>query len=656
MTLGSCFHGLARLSGLAVAGLFVASTLGAAKWKEPSAAEKQIVEDSAQGLLGGVYLEKTMRSTYQALHVSVRAKILSKAGFDIGTVNDLPSDSYDIEGRTVGTDGKATELSRKDVRRMTKVKAAGSSYETLGFTMPALEPGCFVEYSYTERGWLGSAGAYHIEILFQDKYRTLRQELRTPKTFPYLSTVRSTRVAKVAFRTDGSEIVYEASNTPGVREEPYELPRSERFSAVIFAWAFIDVYAKTPDEFWPEIAHKGFAPLFKKVLVRPSRVQRVLQTVAGSRTSDAPARLRAIYRWVQKNLKNETALAASETSPKGGWKTNDDAADTLEHGAGRPSDLAAVCESLLRADGWHIRAVFTPDREERHFHREIQSFFQFNGWILEARDPGLPQPVYLAFDHPLLPFGIVPWSRLGVQGLAFDPETETTEMLTLPTAPADSSLCRRAWKVGLGEDGDVRVDRQNMYTGVRAFEQRADLYRKGHEASEKELRESYAKLDPPCELESVAFDREEALDDYFVVHTRYVRRGAVTALPGGRIEFAPLASIAVRNPFTADNRIGPIEFAYPYRDEDKLTITPPPGYAIEGLPKGTDHPSNVGRYEIRVSPGDGGTVVVSRVFEITRAFSGPELYASYRAIFEKAAQADSGLSLVFRKAAAKAGS
>ncbi len=69
----------------------------------------------------------------------VRAKILSKAGFDVGTVDHkLDADFYDIQGRTVSPSGKVSELSKSDIRTITDVKIGRLSLKRKGFTLPAL--------------------------------------------------------------------------------------------------------------------------------------------------------------------------------------------------------------------------------------------------------------------------------------------------------------------------------------------------------------------------------------------------------------------------------------------------------------------------------------------------------------------------------------
>jgi hypothetical protein len=652
-----------RSSGFAYAALvavalFLPPQAHAAKWKDPTDAEKKMVEDPEKGLVGAVYLEKTQISenrmvslldnrpvSLPAFCVYVRAKILSKAGFEIGTVENLSPYAQDIEGRTVSPSGKVTEFSSKDIRTMTTVKAAGVAVERKAFTMPALEPGCFIEYTYLEPGSLGSGGSYYAEILFQDKYPILRQELRTPKPFRLSCTSRQQNGVRIRPREESSEYVYESSNAPALREEPYGFPKHERSAELIFAQG-----GENEKDFWKKTTQKGLVPTIKKMMVRPGSVAARLKTIEGSREADAAGRLRAIYHYVLKNVKNRSALRAGEVAPKGGWKTNDDAGDTLSHGDGTPADLAMVFASLVRADGWNFKIIFAPDRETRFFHPEIPSVHQFEAWLVAVTDPkDVSRVIYLSFEHPLLPFGLVPWNHLGVKSYAVGVEDEVGTMVQVPEAPARQNARQSDWRIDLTGDGDIRAEWESRWSGLWAFKLRSEIYHKGKEVWEKEVREAYQKLDPLGQVESVSYQNAEESDQNLSGKFRLVRKEMASPLPGGRLEFAPLTLIHQKNPFTQEKRNDPIIFAYPYFEEETLTIRQPGGYVLDALPPPVERNSSVGRYVARAQRGAENTAVISRTFELSQFSGPPELYPEYRALFETMAYGDATLSLVFRK-------
>jgi hypothetical protein len=295
--------------------------------------------------------------------------------------------------------------------------------------------------------------------------------------------------------------------------------------------------------------------------------------------------------------------------------------------------------------------VFVSARESRFFRREVPSVFQFDGWIVEVFEPTHPDKgAFFSFEHPLLPFGVVPWNHTGLDGLGIDLDGETSSSAFVPAPPADANRTHRVWTMSLDETGDAHVYRISQWLGYPAFSMRSELYRDGKTEWEKDLRSQYEKLDPPGKIESFAFSGDEDPEATLQGTIRILRPGIATPLPGGRIELTPLPMLRYTNPFSGDKRNDPISFPYPYVDEDIVTVAPPPGYVVEGLPSGGERASNVGRYSVTVKKGDSDTVVLTRSFSVLRANAGPELYPNYRGLFDAARSGDAGISIVFRKA------
>jgi hypothetical protein len=313
-----------------------------------------------------------------------------------------------------------------------------------------------------------------------------------------------------------------------------------------------------------------------------------------------------------------------------------------------------VCASMLRADGWKFRVVLTADRESRFFRMDIPSVFQFGGWLIEVPDPkDAARVVYLSFEHPLLPLGFVPWTHLGVDAYAVDLDQATGAVIELPQLPGAQNAQRRDWKVSLTEDGDAQVERTGRWSGQQAFQLRTQLYNQGKEAREKEVREEYEKLSPPGVIESIGWENEENSDLELKGTMRVVRKGIASALPGGRIEFSPLTMMRSTNPFTRQDRNGPIYFPYAYADVDTFVVTPPPGYSVDALPQPIAQPTSIGRYSVQVRRGEGDSVRIERSFELTQFSGGSEAYYAYRALFEAAVRGDAGFSILFKKSSAK---
>jgi hypothetical protein len=634
------------LAGVLLAGAPWA--FGSSTWHAPTAEERALKEDPSRGIVGAVYLEKRIESRQEVYRVYVRAKILSTAGYDAATVDDLSQDASEIEGRTVSPAGLITALSTSEIRTITTVKAAGVTLRRKGFTMPAVEPGCFIEYAYREEGALGSRNEYHAEILFQDKYPVLREELRFPTKSRYASMIRYEKGVQIESRRDGPQFVFEAHDVPAVHPEPFGLPEGERSAGVIFSYFFEDLRASTVDEYWKNATRLALVPSIRKTIARPSKVRDILKEIPGSHSSDPAARLRGLYRYVQKTLKNEAVLAAGDTPPPGGWKKNTDASDTLAHKSGEPADLAAVFLSMAKADGWQCRPIFVPDRQERLFRREIPSIFQFDTWIVEVRDPGLPAPVALSFEHPLLSFGEVPWNHLDADGDAVDLDRETAEVVHISQASPAANLQERQWQLRVTAAGNLELERRSRWTGQQAFRVRSEIFRIGRAQYEKDRREELQRLDPPAELESLEFANETDPDQDLHSTLRYSRTRPSPWVAGGRVIFSPLSFIGEANPLTQSRRTEPMRFPYPHVDRDTFTIQLPEGAVVDELPQGILNDGEVGRYAVQVRKGEGATVVVERTFELKKSYAGAESYPLYRGLFESAARGDVEFSISFR--------
>ncbi|HKB71579.1 MAG TPA: transglutaminase domain-containing protein [Thermoanaerobaculia bacterium] len=620
------------------------------RWKDPSPAERAIAEDPARGVAGAVYLEISEESIDDVFHVYVRAKVLSRTGFEIGTVDDLDEEAFEIEGRTVSATGVVTPLAPRDIRTITTLKAAGVRLRRKGFTMPALEPGSFVEYTYREYGTFGNRGPYHVEIPFQRKFDVLRESVSTPRAgFRYSSAIRFENGVTIRARNEPGRIYYEAENVPALHTEPHGLPEQERSAGLIFSYFFADLRATSADQYWKGAVHVGLVPWVKERLLKPSKVADRLKAIPGSHAADPAARLRALYAYVQSTLENRDALPAGKTPPKGGWKKNDDAADAFDHGSGDANDLVAAFVSLLRADGWTCRIVWCPDLQERVFHPQIPSIFQFDTEVVEVRDPGLPRPVYLSFEHPELPFGVVPWNHLDTDCYAVDLDTEKAEIVRIPAGIPAQNAVRRVWTMDISADGDAKIVRESHWTGEQGFEARSTFFGQGRAQYEKEIRDRYQKMDPPADVASVEVRHENEPDAEFVSTITFTRPALVDV--GSRFIVAPLAMMRQDNPFTQTTRTEPIRFPYPTVEADAVTVRVPAGYVMDGAPRGYDAASEAGHYLV-TARAEGDSVVVERLFELRRSSASAEAYPLYRSLFETAARGDAEFALVFRKGSA----
>ena len=121
----------------------------------------------------------------------IRVKVFTDRGRESQSKIDLPFGNLngrhevkiqDIAARTIKPDGSIVELNKKDIFERTIVKASGLKVKAKSFAMPAVEPGCIIEYRWKEVRV--KTDAHYLRLQFQRDIPVQRVEYLV-KPFPY---------------------------------------------------------------------------------------------------------------------------------------------------------------------------------------------------------------------------------------------------------------------------------------------------------------------------------------------------------------------------------------------------------------------------------------------------------------------------------------
>src|ERR1044071_4951443 len=120
----------------------------------------------------------------------LRVKVFTDRGRESQSKIDLPFGNLsggqvkiqDIAARTIKPDGSIVELNKKDIFERTIVKASGLKVKAKSFAMPAVEPGCIIEYRWREVRV--RQDAHYLRLQFQRDIPVQRVEYLV-KPFPY---------------------------------------------------------------------------------------------------------------------------------------------------------------------------------------------------------------------------------------------------------------------------------------------------------------------------------------------------------------------------------------------------------------------------------------------------------------------------------------
>ncbi len=111
----------------------------------------------AEALFWEVRIDDNMEGDLIFTHY-IRIKVFTDRGRESQSKVDIPFGKLygseikikDIAARTLKPDGSIVELKKDDVFERTIVKASGAKLKAKSFAMPAVDPGCIIEYRWRE--------------------------------------------------------------------------------------------------------------------------------------------------------------------------------------------------------------------------------------------------------------------------------------------------------------------------------------------------------------------------------------------------------------------------------------------------------------------------------------------------------------------------
>jgi len=325
------------------------------------------------------------------------------------------------------------------------------------------------------------------------------------------------------------------------------------------------------------------------------------------------------------------------------------AADVFSHRYGDCKDKVTLLKSMLAQIGVEsdyfivntVRGAVTADTHPN---------LGFNHAILAIHLPaGVSDPALLAlgpeaksgrilfFDptDPLTPFGRLTGALQSSYGLLVGPDGG--ELVSTPQLPNGSSSIERTAKMTLDEDGTLRGDLHEVWSGDMASEQRAAARASIQDTDRiKPIESVAANAFPSFEIVKATVANMRANDrpyewKYTVEVQHYAKPAADLLLVRPRILGSKTSSLLE----TKEPRRYPVEFPGPERDTDIFEIALPPSYQVDELPPPVNLDLGFGAYHSK-SEVIGGTLRYSRSFEI-RELSVPvskaeELKNFYRVI------------------------
>jgi hypothetical protein len=549
----------------------------------------------------------------------LRVKVYTDRGRESQSKIDLPFGNLfggqikiqDIAARTIKPDGSIVELNKKDIFERTVVKASGLKMKVKSFAMPAVEPGCIIEYRWREirvKQW-----AQYLRLQFQRDIPVRRvQYLVKPFDFGDMSfnsmTLHGTPPPWVKEKNGFYSTTM--TNMSAVQDEARMPPENEVKTWMLVYYAYAD---KRPDpqKYWIDYA-KDFYERSKSLIKPNDDVKKMAASLTFEAKSD-DEKLQRLFEFCRnkiKNVSNDASGATDEERAKA--KDNKSPSDTLKRGFGSGGDVDLLFAALANASGLDARIVLSPNRGDMFFDKGL-----LNSYFIAPQNIAVNVGGTWKFFNPGLnyvPYGMLRWQEEGEQALITDPKQPV--WVETPMSEPDKSKINRQAKLKLLDDGTLEGDVRVEYTGHLAFERKEDIDEKSESEREQDLKDELKSQISAAEITNIKI--ENVTDNVNpLVYSYHVKFPGYAQRTGKRLFLQPaFFQHGVEPLFATASRKYEVYFHYPWAEDDRVDIDLPAGYALDNA----DSPAPFGSGKISeykpslAITSDGKTLVYKRTF------------------------------------------
>lgn len=533
-----------------------------------------------------------------------RLKILKdegrkRADIEIPFYKEFGINVINIKARTIHPDGSTVNFEGKPFDKPI-VKAKGLKYMAKTFTLPDVQVGSIIEYSYTtnlpEYSLLNSQWILSNELFTKHAKFSLR-----PYTSGYSNVhLRWTWNLLPTGTTPPKEgpdhiIRMEVDNIPPFQTEDFMPPPDELKSRVDFTYTE-DFESKDAAEFWRNRGKKLNGEV-EGFVGKPKAMEQAVAQIVSS--SDSPmTKLQKIYARVQQ-LRN-TSYEAEKTEKeqkRAKQKDNSNVEDVWKRGYGNGRELNWLFLALARAAGFEANSVFVSDRRHYFFNPGMMDSNKLDADIVVVKVDG--KDVFCDPGAAFTPFGLLEWPETAVPGLRLDKDGGSWIQTATPKS-ADSRIVRKA-DLTLSEGGDVEGKLAVTFTGLEALKWRVEE-RHEDEADRQKLLEDLVKEYVPAACEIELTNKPDWSNSSTPLTAEFKLKIPGWVSGAGRRALLPVGffSAGERQVFEHEQRVHPIYFEFPSQREDDITLTLPAGWTVGSMPKAQNTDAKAALYSLQV--------------------------------------------------------
>lgn len=557
-----------------------------------------------------VVLYRGVKSTIgDYVQVHERFKIYNEEGFDYATVRIPYPDVFTVKGATYNLENGQvvkTKLDKDLVFEDEEIE--GTTYKK--FTFPKVKAGSVLELLYeSKKGTFAD-----IELQYDIPIKRLKVEVYnyTPNQF----RIQQNSLAYLPVnRTESNSVsTITAQNIPALIRESYVYSMELYRAKLTFEWVGVENTIQLNT--WENIAKNLMdAESFSKPLNPRGFYEEDLDAAIGGET-DKKKQVEKIY----DHLRNKI-----EWNEYNGFFPSNTGRDTYKKEKGNAAEINMLLVSMLRSKGFVSYPVLcstkgngipvTPNIEAFNY---IIASVVVNGKIL------LLDAAHTAANFTMLPQMLLNW-----QGMILKEEGDFEWIgMTDANLSVKSVMATAQLDEDLIFSGDVK-ERNSGYYALNIA-----AYTKDQSDMLKDRVIGFAG--DGFQVYDIEVAPNPKTSNMNTVSYTYEQENMVDEIED-KLYISPMLFMGmIENPFKKEDRLYPIDFNFPQRNQYLLTIAIPEGYKVESVPDPINLalPDGMGNFTFNVSADD-SAIKVSTRFQINQYMMGPGSYYDLREFYKQ---------------------
>jgi hypothetical protein len=588
--------------------VFTSPALLCAQFQQPTDEELKMTSDPKAPGAAAVYLnvEEITDDPHNFQSFYARIKVLTEKGKELATVDVPPylrgkSKITDIRGRTIHADGTVIPFVGKP-QDLLVVKGKSSQGEQMlvnrkVFTLPSVEVGSILEYTYTIQNDENICSSPHWEIqrpYFVHKahyFFTPARQFLTGTQYQsnmYIEDEHKRIINTLIWWThlpEGASVKSDTAHHFSVDVEDIPPAPDEEWmppvESVLYKVFFYYKAASNASAFWINDANLWSKDVDR--FVEPSKsLKEAVAGLVSSGDSDLE-KAKKLYKAVQSLDNTDYSRRKTDSEMKQlNLKAARHAEDTWKQKSGSSEDIALLYLAMLRAAGLTAFATKVVDRQHGVFDPSYLSLSQLDSTLVILSSGG--KEIYLDPGEKMCPFQTLNWKHSDSSGLR-----QFMDKRGIESSPPQNYIDNKTSRYG-----DITLDVQGTLTGSFRFVmtgQEALYWRQqaimNDEAEVKTLFDKSLQSIFPDGVEAHV-DHFTGLDDPDVDLIAIINaKGAIGVASPKRLMLpAFFFETHAVQPFVAQaKRTQPVDMHYGDIVTDQVTYHIPDGFTVEGAPR-----------------------------------------------------------------------